>query len=154
MVVEILIEIVSCFLAIILFYFFIPKIKYREAILGFLIMQVITWPLGFIVVELNLIEYPVRIFKNATKTSFTFEYLVFPIVGSIFNIHYPNNSSFFKKLIYSGSIVSVITLVEVLIEKFTDNIEYINWEWYISWITMCLSLHLSYLGYKWFNNLK
>ncbi|GAA3325753.1 hypothetical protein GCM10020331_058910 [Ectobacillus funiculus] len=82
------IEIASWMIAIALLYFYVPKRKYREAHVSFLFMQVVTWFLGVITVELKLLEYPVRFFSYTTRTSFTFEYFVFPVVSVMFNLYF------------------------------------------------------------------
>lgn len=151
--IDITILIVSWIIAIVLFYFLVAASKLREAILGFLSMQVLTWPLGYLVVELNLIRYPVRVFETATQSSFTFEFFVFPIVSALYNLYYPRDSKV-AGFLYTAIIVSVLTGAEVILEKFTDTIEYINWEWYYSWISMFIVLYISYGIWKWFLNKK
>lgn len=136
-------------IAILLFYFLVPVSNYRLAILGFLIMQTITWPLGFIVSEFQLISYPIRLFDYAARTSFTFEYFVFPIVSAIYNLYYPR-SSILKGILFTCVIVSGLTGVEVILESYTDNIEYRHWEWYYSWISMFITLYIALGIWKWF----
>ena len=51
---------------------FVPKNKLREAIVIFFFKQFLTWIVGLLVVQFGLIEYPVRMFANATKSSFVF----------------------------------------------------------------------------------
>ncbi|WP_345788342.1 CBO0543 family protein [Desulfosporosinus orientis] len=62
---------------------FIPKDKIRKALIAFLFKQVITWAVGLGVVELRLIEYPVRLFPYANRTSFSFEYFIYPSICAI-----------------------------------------------------------------------
>jgi len=61
---------------------FIPKSRIREAQLVFLFKQSMTWLLGLLGVEFRLID-PVEFFKYATKTSFSFEYFIYPSTCSI-----------------------------------------------------------------------
>nr|WP_282434416.1 CBO0543 family protein [Desulfosporosinus orientis] len=42
-----------------------------------------TWAVGLGVVELRLIEYPVRLFPYANRTSFSFEYFIYPSICAI-----------------------------------------------------------------------
>jgi hypothetical protein len=142
--IERIVELSSLLIGILLFYFFVPKSKYRKAFLSLFIMQSFTWPLGFLIVELKLISYPIRFFEFATTASFTFEYFLFPVVSALFNINYPKRSSFLKVLTYTSVIVSILTINEVLLEVYTDNIEYLNWDWYWSWVSMFTLLHISY----------
>jgi hypothetical protein len=146
---EIIILLASWIIGILLFYFLVPASKFRLAILGFLIMQTITWPLGFLVSEFNFISYPVRLFDDAARTSFTFEYFAFPIVGAMYNLYYPRKSKLMG-LLFTSIIVSLLTGIEVILERYTDNIEYINWRWYWSWISMFITLYISLGIWKWF----
>lgn len=130
--------------------FLIPKNKNRLAVAAFLFKQVITFIIGLIVVELGLLEYPVRLFASINRTSFTFEYYAFPITCAIFNVWYPNNRSTLIQAGYYVVFSTVLTIGEVIIEKYTDLIKYIHWEWYISWGTICLSFFLSRLFCMWF----
>jgi hypothetical protein len=146
---EITILLSSWIIGILLFYFLVPVSKFRLAIMGFLIMQFITWPLGFLVSEFNLISYPVRLFDDAARTSFTFEYFAFPIVSAMYNLYYPRKSKLVGFL-FTSVIVSLLTGIEVMLERYTDNIEYINWRWYWSWISMFITLYISLGIWKWF----
>ena len=95
---------IECVITIVLLICFIPKHKIREAQVAFLFKQVITWILGLLVVQLRLIEYPVRFFPYANKTSFAFEYFVYPSIGAIFNVHYAE----IKMPLASLCIISII----------------------------------------------
>ncbi|MED3572917.1 CBO0543 family protein [Cytobacillus praedii] len=130
--------------------FLIPKNKIRLATVAFLFKQIITFLIGLVVVELGLLEYPVRLFASINRTSFTYEYYAFPVTCAIFTVWYPHNRRTFIKLGYYITFTSILTLGEVIIEKNTDLIKYIYWEWYISWITICLSFYLTRTFCTWF----
>lgn len=145
---EIIILSLSWIIAIILFIIFVPKSKIRLALIGILVMQMLTWPLGMIAAEFDLIHYPIRFFPEATEVSFTFEYFVFPIVSTLFNLHYPNGS-LWKGLAFTSVIVTAITIAEVILEKYTNTIVYLEWHWTWSWLSMFVILHLSYAIFRW-----
>jgi hypothetical protein len=130
--------------------FLIPKKKIRLAVVAFLFKQVITFLIGLVVVELGLLEYPVRFFSSINRTSFTYEYYVFPVTCAVFNVWYPNSRSTFIQLGYYVAFSSVLTIIEVFIEKYTDLINYIHWEWYITLITLYLSFFMTRLFCVWF----
>lgn len=144
------IETASWIIAIALTYFFVPKRKYREAQVSFLFMQALTWIFGLLAVELRLLEYPVRFFSYTTRVSFTFEYFVFPVVSVIFNLYFPKEGTWISKSLYSLAFPTILTIAEVILEEYTDCIEYIYWHWSWSWISMLATLLLSYAYYKWF----
>lgn len=150
MPIEHIIEIVSCIIALGLLFFGVPKSKIREVSLSLFFMQSLTWLLGGITVELRLISYPIRYFSYAFRTNFTFEFIVFPIVSVLFNLYFPRNGSFLKKLLYSMTFPTVLIMGELLIKNYTDCIEYHHWNWFYSWSSMWGSLLLAYLIYVWF----
>lgn len=141
---------ISWIVTIISLFIFVPKNKVRVAHAGFLFKQVMTWIFGLIVVEIGLIEYPVRIFKSSNRTSFTFEFFIYPAICAIFNVHYPTNKSVLYKLNYYILYTSFITIFEVILEAKTSLIVYIHWSWYWTWITIFITFLFSRLYVKWF----
>jgi hypothetical protein len=134
-------------------FFFIPRNSFRLAQVAILFKQLITWIIGLVVVELGLIEYPVREFASENRSSFTFEYLAYPIVCGLFNSRYPENRSLRFKLLYYCSYCSVLTVIELLIEKNTDLIRYLHWTWYWTWITLFVTFFMSRNFCKWYFSL-
>jgi hypothetical protein len=132
------------------FLFLIPKNKIRLAVVAFVFKQVITFLIGLLVVELGLIEYPVRSFASINRTSFDYEFYFFPIACAVFNVWYPNDRRTFIQLGYYIFFSTVLTIGEVLFEKYTERINYIHWEWYISWITILISFFIVRLFCVWF----
>ena len=130
---------------------FVPRNKIREAQLSFLFKQVITWIFGLLVVEKNLISYPSRLFFNkANKSSFTFEYFIYPALCSFFNLYYPEKKSNFYKFCYYFLFSGIITGLEIVGCKYTNLIKYKNWKWYWSFITMWVTYYISRIYYRWF----
>lgn len=136
-----------------LVYIYIPRNKVKQGLLAFLFKQIITWPVGLFVVERGLIKYPVRLLFNKTnKSSFSFEYYYYPAICAIFNTNYPQNKNLFIKFFYHICYSSILTLLEVILERYTDLITYVKWKWYWSFITMTITFYCSRLFYKWFFN--
>jgi len=147
---DVLILVAAWVATIIMLILFIPKNKIREAQLIFLFKQSITWLVGLLAVELRLIEYPVRLFKYANKTSFTFEYFIYPAICTVFNINYPVGKSNIKKFMHYFSYCTVMTVLEVLCVKYTNIIVYLHWTWYVTWITLFITFFISRKYYLWF----
>jgi hypothetical protein len=129
---------------------FIPKNKICVAAVAFQFKQTITWLLGLTVVQLGLIEYPVRSLPKATMSSFDFEFFIYPAICAIFNVHYPQGKSKPVKVLYYAGYCSGITVVEVLAEHYTDVITYVHWAWYVTWITLCITFFLCRVCVVWF----
>jgi len=129
---------------------FIPRDKIREAHVTFLFKQILSWILGLSVAELKLIEYPVRLFPYANKTSFTFEFFVYPAICAIFNTNFPIKKSLFSRFMYYFYYCTTMTVMEIFTEKYTNILKYIHWTWYITWITLFITLFISRRYYVWF----
>jgi hypothetical protein len=130
--------------------FFIPKQKRREASLIFLLTQFLSWIFGLLVVELGLIEYPVRELSKANATSFSFEFFVLPLLCIFFNLYFPESKTFHKKLLYYISFLLPFTIVEYFAEKYTLILKYIHWQWYTTFITMFILFYIVRSIYRWY----
>jgi hypothetical protein len=129
----------------------IPKSKLREAHVAFLFKQVVTWLMGLIIVEKNMINYPFRtFFKKSIKSSFTFEYFVFPGLNVLFNIYYPERRNNGIKVLYYFIHSSAITFLELIALKYTKLIKYKNWNWYWSFLSIWICYYVSRRYQKWF----
>jgi hypothetical protein len=130
--------------------FLIPKEKYRLAVTSFLFKQMLTWILGLIVVEFGLITYPVHEFASANRTSFTYEYFVYPTICSLFNVFFPNHQSKVFKLGYFVVFCTIMTILELLIEIHTNLIKYIHWTWYWTWLSLFATFFMNRTFCVWF----
>ncbi|MFC4801345.1 CBO0543 family protein [Neobacillus sp. GCM10023253] len=128
----------------------IPRKRVNEASVIFLFQQLLTWSFGLLVAEWNLIEYPVREFASVNRTSFTFEFLVYPVISIFYVLYYPVHKSIWQRILYTAMITTVLIISEVLFEKFTNLIKYIHWEWYVSWISVYATLYIAQRFHRWF----
>ena len=133
---------------------YIPRNKIREANVIFLFKALLTWTLSLMVSELRLIEYPVRLFPYANRTSFTFEFFVYPSICAIFNTNFPEKKSTFDKFMYYCYYCTSMTILEIFTEKYTNILTYRHWTWYITWITLFITFFISRKYYVWFFKLK
>jgi hypothetical protein len=128
----------------------VPRNKLREAQLIFLFKQLVTWVTGVLVVEYHLIQYPVREFKMAYKGSFSFEFFIYPAVCVIFNLHFPEKRSWIAKTGWYILFPTWMTILEVIIEKYTRLIHYMHWTWHWTWLTLLVTFFLTRIYYLWF----
>jgi hypothetical protein len=105
---------------------YIPTNKIRHGLLAFVYKQAITLLFGLVVAEKGLIKYPVREFKKAYKGSFSFEYFLYPSLCAIFNFYYPESRSRLFQFLYINSHAALLTLVEVVVERYTNLIKYVK----------------------------
>lgn len=140
-------------ISVLIFFKFVPKNKMRDACVIFLFLGTLTWLLGLLAVEMGLIEYPVQLFPNENRTnrsSFSFEFLIFPLVSVLFSLHYPSKSNKIIQFLYYLVITSFFTGMEVLIERNTNLVHYIKWKWYWTLISVMIVLFINHSYYTWF----
>jgi hypothetical protein len=92
----------------------------------------------------------VRFFPEVNATSFTFEFFVYPVICTFFNLYYPKNKDKFIMFLCYVSICSAITGVELIFENYTQLIKYLKWTGYHTWISVFITLYVSRLYYRWF----
>lgn len=138
---------ITCILTLLIL---VPKNMIREAQVIFLFKQVLTWLFGLMVVEFKLIEYPVRLFPYANRTSFSFEYFIYPAICVIFNLYYPKTKRILPQLRHYFVFCTTITVIEIFTEKYTDIINYLYWHWSLTLVTLFITFYLSRKFYTWF----
>ncbi|MDR6997803.1 CBO0543 family protein [Neobacillus niacini] len=141
------------FICILAIFKLVPREKVRDAWILFLFLQVITWPAGLFAVEMGWIEYPTQFFSFANKynrTSFAFEFFIFPIVAIFFSLYYPNKVKIKGAILYYLSFAGFFTICEEVLEKYTTLVEYHGWKWYWTLSTVIISLFLNHSYYLWF----
>jgi hypothetical protein len=136
--------------ATVLLLVFVKKEKIIDAHISFLFMQSQTWLYGILVSQFQLIIYPVRLVDKGYLSNFGFEYVVFPTIAVLYNLYFPKAKGILTKLFYIFLYPTIITVLEVWTSKTTDLIEYTNWAWYWSWLTMLVTLNITFFYYKWF----
>lgn len=131
---------------------FIPKNKLRDASIIFIFQQGVTWFAGILAIGFNLLEYPVRELAKVNGTSFLFEFFLYPVITIFFCINYPKTNSIWIKFLYLGAFatgLTGLTVPEVIIEKYTNLITYIDWKWYYTWSSVYATLYLAWTFYRW-----
>ncbi|ARU60678.1 hypothetical protein CBW65_05955 [Tumebacillus avium] len=128
---------------------FLPKSKLPDACVIFLVCQAVTWVGGLIAGEMELVQYPVRIMKS-NRTSAEFEYLFLPVFCIVFTLYYPAQKSKIAQWLYYVLYTSAITVVEVILERYTLLIKYTGWKWYWTFLTVMATFYLTRKYYQWF----
>lgn len=125
-------------LGIVLLYISLKRPAFKDWLLCMLIAAYFITFLGDIVVKYQMLSYPVQLLPKF-QSSVLYEYLLLPLMCIYFY-----QSTYCKgvfdwvwiALVYS----SVLTAVEVLLEKNTGLIHYITWSWFDSLVSQFLLL--------------
>ncbi|KKI91743.1 hypothetical protein WQ54_12975 [Bacillus sp. SA1-12] len=115
-------------IGIVLFLFSFRKPPIKHWVLIYLLASYFSIFLGVIVVEENMLTYPVKFLDQYFSSSILYEYLLFPVV-----------CMYFYQTTYRSKLIGIIgqallytaalTVTEFLFERYTDLIEYLSWTW-------------------------
>jgi hypothetical protein len=134
--------ITSIVIALLLLIFAVDWRYFRDWVVVFLFMCVLDFVWGSLVVELDLIEYPVRLLPNWYDTSILFELWVFPILCILYN--QVTRERGLWPIIYFAVLFSAgMTAIEYPIELYTNLIRYIDWSWFTSFYTLSMTFLMS-----------
>lgn len=122
----------------------------RQAVAAFLFQQMLTWLLGLVVVQARWLEYPVRELSEATRTSFLFEFLAFPVLASFFNAWYPKDRKLRRIAAYYVGFTAFVTVPEYFIERHTALLDYSGWDWYWTFVSVWVCLYASRCFVRWY----
>ncbi|MEH7384255.1 CBO0543 family protein [Bacillus sp. JJ1521] len=98
----------------------VPRSRLREAIATFLFFQMLTWVFAIGLTYAGLLESPVRFFPHASKVSFTNEFLVFPSVAVFFQLSFPKNAAYKRRVFHYMLWVGIILFIMLLLGTFTN----------------------------------
>ncbi|TRM12151.1 hypothetical protein FH966_10905 [Lentibacillus cibarius] len=125
---------------IILFIRSSKKHPFQEWLICYLLAAHVAVFLGQLVVNYELLYYPVKLFPEF-ESSILYEYLLLPIMSVYYYYQTSSsNSSIFRMLWVALFISGILTVFEVVLEKNTNLIQYIYWHGYYSLISIFLFL--------------
>ncbi|KEF35911.1 hypothetical protein M670_04928 [Schinkia azotoformans MEV2011] len=132
------------------FILFIPHKEWRKGFLAFLMFQAIVWLCDMPSFQFGLLSAPVRVLPKATDLPLTINYFFYPVLFSIFYVNKRAKGSLWSRITYFFVWVSIITLFDVVIERFTDLLEYGLLSWWGMWIYIWLLFFVSQVCCNWF----
>lgn len=122
-------------LGIVLFFYSFRKKPRKDWLLIFMLTGYVASILGVIAVERRMVTYPVRLFPQYFSTSVLYEHLLLPVVSIYF---YQTTFEAAPKKIFGVAFLytAVLTSIEVFLENTTRVIEYHEWNWFYSFISI------------------
>ena len=133
-----------------IFIFLVPRNRVKEACILFLSAQVITWPAGLLLVELDFMTNPVREFPVATRSNFTFNYLFYPVISMLANLYYPLHASKWKQAAYQLVAVGGLSGLMQLVRLYTQLIDHPKFNWLLSFLIMFLAFNVTRKYAAWY----
>ncbi|ASN03730.1 CBO0543 family protein [Virgibacillus necropolis] len=104
------------------------KLPFKEWLFVYLLTSYFSIAIGSIIVEENMLTYPIKLLNKHFDSSLLFEYLLFPVV-CLFFYQTTYRSTTFNTLLQGGLYTTSLTIIEVTLEKYTDLIKYNTWTW-------------------------
>jgi TRAP-type uncharacterized transport system fused permease subunit len=129
---------------------FIPRKERRKGFLAFLMFQAIIWLCDMPAFKFDLLRAPVRELPKATDLPLTIDYFFYPVLFAIFYVHRPVKRSLWSRLTYFLVWISASALFDIIIERYTDLIEYEFLKWYGMWIYIGFLFYVSQVCCNWF----
>ncbi|WML41436.1 CBO0543 family protein [Neobacillus sp. OS1-2] len=129
---------------------FIPSNDRRKGFLAYLMFQGIVWLCDMPSFTFGLLRAPVREFPKATDLPLTINYFFYPVLFSILYVHRKVTGRIRTRMTYFFVWVTVITLFDIVLERYTDLLEYETLTWYGMWIYMVFLFYVSQVCCNWF----
>ena len=139
---EQIITITSAVITLLLMIFAVNWRYFRDWVVVFLFKTCLDFLWGSPVVNLNLLEYPIRMLPNYYNTSILFECWVFPVLCILYN-QITREKGLWPIIYYALLFSVVITAIECPLELYTDLIKYINWNLATTFSTLTITFLLS-----------
>jgi hypothetical protein len=140
--IETIITILAAIINLLLLIFAVDWRYFRDWVVVYLFKCVLDFLWGSPVVNLKLLDYPVRLLPHYYNTSILFEVWVFPTLCILYN-QVTREKGIRPILCYAVLFSAVITAFEYPIELYTDLIDYLNWSWFTSFYTITITFLMS-----------
>jgi len=132
------------------FILFVPKKDSRKGILAFMMFQAIIWLCDMPAFKYDLLRAPVRELPKASDLPLTIDYFFYPVLFSIFYVHRRVEGSLGSRITYFLVWVSAASLLDIVIERYTDLLEYKFLKWYGMWMYIGFLFYISQVCCNWF----
>lgn len=139
---EQIISTTAAVITLLLFIFTIDWQYFRDWIAVFLFTALISLLSGSPIVNLNLLEYPVRWLPHYYNTSILFEVWSFPVLCILYN-QLTRKCGPGMIILYALLFSAAITAIEYPLELYTQLIRYNTWTWFTTFYTLTFAFLLS-----------
>ncbi|HET7628704.1 MAG TPA: CBO0543 family protein [Bacillales bacterium] len=118
-----------------LFGYAVRKPPMKEWLIVFFLTSYFSTFFGVIVVENDMVTYPIGLFDNYFDTSPLYEFLLLPVV-SIFYCQTTSHASWSGILRQGIGYTTVLTAGETILERYTNLVHYNSWTWQSSYVSI------------------
>jgi hypothetical protein len=136
--IETIITVIAAIITLLLLIFVVDWRYFRDWIVVYLFKCVLDFAWGSPVVNLKLLDYPIRLLPHYYNTSILFELWVFPVLCVLYN-QVTRTQGLWPIIYYAVLFSAGITAIEYPIEVYTDLIEYLDWSWFTTFYTLMIT---------------
>jgi hypothetical protein len=129
----------SFLIALLLMIFAVDWRYLRDWIVVFLVTCVIDFVWGSPVVNLKLLDYPVRLLPEYYNTCIFSELWIFPSLCVLYN-QVTRKKGFLAIIYYAVFFSAGMTAIEYCLETYTNLIKYLQWSWFTTFYTLIITL--------------
>ncbi|NQX66925.1 hypothetical protein HQN90_12415 [Paenibacillus alba] len=116
------------FVSIATIYFLVPRAKAHEFVLCFLVCQAVGWIVEVLLVQFDLVAYPLREFPKASDLNITFKVVWTPVASGLYYIYRPRVNKL-TKCFYFAVWISLLTLIDGMLAAKTKLVDYVHFHW-------------------------
>lgn len=131
-------------------FLFIPRRDRRKGIFSLLLFQAIIWLCDMITFSLGWQHAPVRLLPKATDLPITLDYFFYPVLFAIYYVNKKVKGGLWSRFIYFCVWISVITLYDFAIERYTDLLVYDSLKRELVWLYFGFLFYVSQICCNWF----
>jgi len=116
------------FVCISTIYFLVPRAKAHEFVLCFLVCQAVGWIVEVLLVQFDLVAYPLREFPRASDLNISFKVALTPVASGLYYIYRPRANKW-TKCFYFAVWISLLTLIDGMLAAKTELVDYVHFHW-------------------------
>ncbi|MFP7298963.1 CBO0543 family protein [Neobacillus niacini] len=132
------------------FFLFVPRKDWRKGFLAFLMFQAIIWLCDMPAFKYDLLRAPFRELPKAADLPLTIDYFFYPVLFAIYYVHRKIGASLIVRFTYYFVWVTAAALFDIVLERYTDLLEYEILKWYGMWIYIGFLFYVSQVCCNWF----
>lgn len=132
------------------FIMFIPQKDRRKGLLAAVMFQALIWLCDMPAFTYGLVTAPVHLFPKATDLTVTINYFFYPVLFAIFYVHWKAKKSLWYRLTYFFVWISIVTINDIVLERYTNLIKYGSLTWFGMWIYIGFLFYISLICCNWF----
>ena len=137
-------------IGVIMIAFGVPSHKRHSFFVAFLTAQGMEWLAEILLLQFNVVSFPVREFPKASEMSITLMIFLLPLCCATYVIYEPKKKSWPIRILYLAFWANVMTWMEIMISHFTDLQDHKSYYWLVAMLLFSFELIVANAVVRWF----